>query len=450
MISSPVHTSLRVSSFLSLVLALALLSCDNRTVGEDTDGSIDQGNVGGDGPKLDRGVKPPGDLPRPDKSLAWPDYKLKPDQMLKPDKKLPPDSKLPPKDTGPKPCNVMGKSCNKDKDCCSSMICSTSFAGARMCTQACTPDNKKTPLVNEDNCPGTPNKFICANIASPPAKTYRCLQRCVPTKGKNTCADGLACRPKSTWMTLSVDRAVCGFPMCKTAGHCPVYLSKLCSPGSPLKQCVGFPAGTFCAPHYPGSFGGRCAMLGVCDIKSGNCVAHNRGKKTAKVGDPCTDDRDCGGQMECNMEVATSGMVYFRNGYCSVEGCVFAATLPDRKCPTGSACLRTYYSGRCLKTCDLQKATGCRGYAKDKHGDYECRAWNLYPTGKPNNLCPKPVCEAGYASACTLFAGTKITCANLGLPNNPTQMDCREVGSGKILSHTSPYGICLDTTSSGK
>jgi len=344
----------------------------------------------------------------------------------------------------------MGYFCKTDKDCCGNMICSTSFSGGRFCTQKCTPDNKNTPLVNEDNCPGTPNKFICANIASPPSKTYRCLQRCVPTKGKNTCKPNLACRPKSVWMTVSVDRAVCGFPTCKGGKDCPVYLSKLCSPSSPYPQCVGFPAGTYCAPHYPGSFGGRCAMPGVCDKVSGICISHKQGKKTAKVGDPCIDDRNCGNSMECNMEVSTSGTVYYRNGYCSVEGCVFSSTLPDRKCPTGSTCIKTYYSGRCLKTCDLKKASDCRGYAKDKHGDYDCRAWNLYPTGKPNNIAAKPVCEAGFATACTLFAGSKITCASLGLPNNPTSMACREPGTGKILSSMSPYGTCLDLTTSGK
>jgi len=169
------------------------------------------------------------------------------------------------------------------------------------------------------------------------------------------------------------------------------------------------------------------------------------GKPNAKVGDPCINDHDCGGRMACLMEVATSGTVYFRNGYCSVEGCVFAKTFPDRACHAGSDCSGIYYGGRCLKSCDIKKASTCRGNAKDKHGDYECRAWNFY-FGAPVKA---PVCEPGHVADCSYFTGTKYTCAVLGLSGNPTKMACRQPGTGEILSDYSPWGTCLDTTASG-
>lgn len=367
------------------------------------------------------------------------------DRKTTKDRRLPDKKVKPPKDTGPKPCSKMGLVCASDKDCCSGMTCAATFNGARLCTRSCTPDDPKTPLANEDNCPGSPSSFICANIASPPTTTYRCLQRCVPTKGKNTCPAGLACNPKSTWMTVSVDEAVCGFKPCATGKDCPVYFTKLCSPTIPITHCVGLPTGTFCAPHYPGSFGGRCAQPGVCEKSSGLCVAHKLGNSKAKVGDPCLNDQDCGGSMECLMEVSTSGTVYFRNGYCSVEGCIFAKTFSERACPSGSVCSSRYYGGRCLKSCDINKASTCRGYSKDKHGDYDCRAWNFF-YGSPLKA---PVCEPGYAADCSYFTGTKYTCAVVGLSGNPTKMACRQPGTGKILSDYSPWGTCLDTTASG-
>ena len=443
-------------SWTLIFISLALYHCDSHRA---VPGNVDSGMLDGwqanDGPRNKDGpVKKDGpkkkdgpvkkDGPKKKDGPIWP-----PDYHAVPDWKIWPPDKALKKDQGPKPCKPLNHACVSDKDCCGNFICSTAFNGARMCTIKCKPDDPKTPLVNEDNCPGSPNKSVCANIASPPAQTYRCLQRCVPTTGKNTCPVGLACRPKSVWMTQSVSISVCGFPACKGGKDCPVYLSKLCSPSSPMPQCVGFPAGTYCAPHYPGSFGGRCAMPGACDTVNGNCAPHKLGKASAKVGAPCIDDRNCGPQMECNMEVSTSGTVYYRNGYCSIEGCAFGSTLTDRKCPSGSTCSRIYYSGRCLKTCDLKIASSCRGYAKDKHGDYECRAWNLFPTGSPGPYAGAPVCEAGYAAPCTMFTG-KLSCTNLGIANNYTDMACRQPGTGQKVPATSPYGTCLDNTASGK
>ena len=439
-------------------LALSsLLACDGRTLPVEYDiGVTDSGPLTDgipprtdgprrDGPRVDRGR----DTGKPGKDLfPWPDKKLKPDQKITPDKALPPDKgvKL---DKGPGPCNALGTTCAADKDCCAGNTCAKAFTGARFCSKQCTPDNPNTPLVNEDNCPGTPMVNICANIASSPGKTYRCVRRCVPTQGKNTCPSGLACEVKSTWMTVSVDQAICSFPACTSDKQCPVYFSKLCSTITPVNQCAGLPSGTFCAPHYPGSLGGRCAQPGKCEASSGLCVPHTKGKAGAKVGDTCIRDQDCGGQMECMMEVATSGTTYFRNGYCAVEGCVFGKTFTGRACPSGSTCSRIYYGGRCLKSCDLKVASSCRGVAKDKHGDYECRAWHTYlKTG--GTLAKTAVCEPGHTMQCSYFSNSKVTCAALGLVGNSTQMACRQPGTGKLLATHSPNGYCLDITASGK
>jgi hypothetical protein len=345
----------------------------------------------------------------------------------------------------------MGHGCLVDKDCCGKLICSRAYTGARMCTRACTPDNISTALVNEDDCPDAPNKFICADIATPPVRTYRCLKRCIPAKGVHTCPAGLACSPRSTLMTRSTDRAACGFPMCKTGKDCPVFLNKVCSTIVTWPQCVGHSSGTFCAPIYVGSFSGRCARAGACDTTSGLCAPHTLGKSSASVGDPCKSDTDCAGQMECLQEVATGGTVYNRNGYCAIQGCNFDSTYPDAACPKGSTCLTIYYGGRCLKTCDLQKPASCRGHAKDRYGDYECRAWNQYFRTR-GTLAKTPVCQPGYSTPCNNIAfstGLKIECKTLGLSGNSTQMLCRDPATGKVLPTYSPSGTCLDTSASG-
>lgn len=427
---------------------LLLGGCGERRVSVAGDGGGASGadrGTDGDGPRLpdmrplkrDRGVTPTPEWGVP--------HDLRPtrDQALKPDRQVLP------LDLGTK-CRPMGYPCSSDQDCCSKLGCATIYTGAKVCTQACTQDDPSTPLVNEDTCPqaGT-SRFICANLAAAPGQNLRCLQRCTPTAGKNTCAPGLACAVKSTWITFSVDKAVCGFTACKTGKDCPVMLQPLCVPGGPATYCKGLPAGVFCAPHHQGSLGGRCALPGVCDATSGLCAPHNQGKAGARVGDPCNDDRDCSGQMECLQELTTGGISYFRNGYCAIDGCIFASTLPQVSCPAGSTCSRLYSAGRCLKTCDLKKANTCRNNPADKHGDYECRAWHIY-VGQPGTVTSAPVCEAGHAVPCTLFNNSKVTCKDLGLSGNPTQMACRDPATGKVLPDGSSGGMCLDTTASGK
>ena len=428
--------------WMALGLLLALAACDERAVKKNDGGVVvDTGTTKGDGARRDVPYgwewNPPADLDRRDRPL-------KRDKKMRPDKRRPDGPVIPPKkDSGPTPCKSIGNTCTSDKDCCGNYLCAKLFSGARICTANCTRDNPSTPLVNEDTCPGAPNNFVCANIASPPGLVLRCLKRCNPTTGKNPCPAGLACDPLTTVMTVSSDKAVCGWPACKTGKDCPVHLSKLCTPASPAWQCQGMPAGVYCAPVFLSSFSGRCAYEGVCDVKSGICAIHKLGKATAKVGDPCVDDRDCGGQMECLMGGSTSGVAYWSNGYCSIRGCVFAA-LKERTCPTGSTCSSNHYGGRCLKTCSLTQASTCRGYAKDKRGDYECRAWDNTKAAKA------PVCEGGFVVPCSYFTGTKMTCAVLGATGNPTDMACRDLTTGKKLSQHDVNGYCLDNTSSGK
>ena len=436
---------LAVAIILSLILALP--GCDSRSVKKYDGGAAtgDQGAQKWDGPR--------GDAARRDAPAGWEwgapadrgktDRPLKRDKLARPDRRRADGPVKPPKDSGPKPCKSIGLTCTSDKDCCGKYTCAKLFSGARLCTAKCTRDNKQTPLINEDNCPGSPNNFVCANIAAPPGNVLRCLKRCKPQGGYNPCPAGLACDPLTTVMTISSDKAVCGWPACKTGKDCPVHLSKLCSPASPAWQCQGMPKGVYCAPVFLSSFSGRCAYEGVCEPKSGLCAKHKLGKATAKIGEPCVDDRDCGGNMECLMGGSTSGVGYWTNGYCAIRGCAFP-TLKARACPSGSTCSRNYYGGRCLKTCNMKVASTCRGYSKDKHGDYECRAWNN------TKATTAPVCEGGFVVPCTTFSGTKATCAVLGATGNPTDMACRDLTTGKKLSQHHVNGYCLDNTTSGK
>ncbi len=324
--------------------------------------------------------------------------------------------------------------------------------GLRLCLAKCTPDNPSTPLVNEDDCYKRGAGLTCGNVAYP-AKQYRCLQKCNPSLGKNDCPAGIACNPRSAALSGNISQAVCAYPPCKNAMQCPVYLNKTCKTQGSTSQCSGLPKGSSCAPPAPNAAPGttlRCALPGVCDSKSGLCAPHKYGISKAKVGDPCKDDRGCGGQMRCDMQsTGSSGMVHARNGYCFIEGGAFSS-LSSRACTSGSRCNRLYYGGRCAKECDLKSPKTCRGYAKDKLGDYECRAWNNLSMGG-TAIVSAPVCETGDTMACDMLKGSSLDCSTVGLQNNPTKMSCRNPVSGKVLSNKyDPSGYCLDDTASGK
>ncbi len=384
------------------------------------------------GPQSDTYVVPPRDFAVPGETW-WPS-----------DIHLPP-----PKDVSiPPTCVKLGHTCVASSSCCPGLSCTALDTGVQICSRGCTPDDPKTPLVNEDTCGWT---HVCGSVTTP-GKTYRCLQKCAPKASSNPCPKGLACHPSSPRYSGKISQAVCVYPACKTGKDCPVMLSETCDMATAVPKCTKMPKGAFCSPDGKGSTVGRCALDGVCNAASGLCGVHKRGKAAAKVADPCTDDRDCAGQMRCLMEEKQAGTVRQRNGYCTIEGCIFASTLSYRACSVGSTCSRYAYGGLCFRSCNLQQATTCRNHPGDKHGDYECRAWNNLSVGGGVVVSKTPVCEPGHWATCDLFGSAKLDCSYLGLynKNNPTKMICRDPKSGKALPKGSPGGFCLDSTASGK
>jgi len=371
---------------------------------------------------------------------------------------LPPDRFIPPPpDKGPGKCNASGTPCGSGAArCCPGTTCMANYAGPRLCLQKCVPDNPSTPLVNEDTCPvAGGRKMVCGNMAIYPGTNYHCLRRCDPALGKNDCPAGLACHPRSGVFTRQGANAVCVYAPCAGPQQCPVYLNKTCTTSGSAAQCAGagLPNGARCGsppPNAPAGAQLRCVVPGVCDAKSGLCAPHKYGNPKAKVGDSCKDDRDCGGQMWCDMQTTdSSGRTHARNGYCSIISCAFPS-LTAFRCPSGAHCSNLYYGGRCFKGCDLKNAKTCRGNAKDKHGDYECRAWNNLAISGGIQITKGPVCEPGDLMKCNIFQGANLTCSVVGLQGNGTDMACRTPGTGKKLSKYAPNGYCLDNTSSGK
>ena len=384
------------------------------------------------GPPADIYVAPPRDFHVP-KETWWPGDVYVP----------------PPKDIYiPPTCVKMGHPCAATAGCCPGLSCTAIDTGIQICSKSCKPDDPSTPLVNEDNCQWS---HICGSVTTP-GKTYRCLLKCTPQSPSNSCPAGLACHPSSPKYSGKITQAVCVYPACKSGTDCPVMLSETCDMATAVPKCSKMPKGAFCAPEAKGSTLGRCALPGFCNAANGLCGMHKHGKASAKVGDPCADDRDCAGQMRCLMEENQMGTVRQRNGYCTIEGCVFGNTLFHKSCSMGSTCSRYAYGGLCFRSCNLQQAATCRGHAKDKHGDYECRAWNNLSVGGGVTVSKTPVCEPGHWATCDLFGTAKLDCSALGIynKNNPTKMACRDPKSGKVLAKGSPAGYCLDTTASGK
>ena len=382
--------------------------------------------------------------------------------ILKKDRYVPPPPPLdhgtpppPPPDHGTGKCTATGGVCGGGKSpCCGGSICVPLPTGVSICTMSCTPDNLSTPLINEDSCPNatTTKSHICGNIGTG-AKQHYCLKTCKPELGKNSCPAGLACHPTSAALTGQIDLAACVYRACNSGMECPINLSKTCTTTGSVAQCnnAGLPTGARCGPPngQPGA-PLRCVVPGVCDTISGLCAPHKLGKATAKVGDPCKDDRHCGAQMVCDMQGTTSmGRVHARNGYCVIQGCAFK-TFTAFTCPSGSVCHRLHWGGRCLLSCDLKTAKSCRGYASDKLGDYECRGWNnLSMGGAP--IVYQPVCEPGDSMACDMLQNSSLDCSSVGLQANPTKMGCRDPANGKTLTNKyDPNGYCLDDTASGK
>jgi len=385
--------------------------------------------------------------PRPDRGVIIPLDTYQPPGK---DQYIPP----PKKDRGPPPaCTKLGNVCKSSTSCCPGTSCVLFASGLRLCLAKCTPDNPQTPLVNEDDCHKRGPGLFCSNVGYP-GKRYMCLQKCEPKLGSSTCPAGVACHPRSATMSGSITTAVCAWAACKTSRDCPVWLHKTCTTQGSSTQCSGLPKGSICTMQSPNAAPGaaalRCAMPGVCDVKSGLCAPHKYGKASAKVGDPCKDDRWCGGQMRCDMQGTNAqGYTHARNGYCVVDGCAFSNSLTPFACPSNARCHRLYYGGRCFKSCDLKSSKTCRGYAGDKYGDYECRAWNNLSVGG-TAIVSGPVCETGDLMPCDMLSGSSLDCSSVGLQSNPTQMKCRDPKTGKQRSKYDPKGYCLDSTGSGK
>ena len=421
---------------LALCCSVLLLACGGRTTPGVPPGARKDG-----GPPPQKEAGPPTDT-------WWPKDKYKPKDTWWPTDTWWPKDTYHPKDVYiPPNCNKLGNPCMSSSACCPGLSCTSLSTGVQICTSTCNPDDPKTPLVNEDTCK---YGFLCGDV-SPPGKSYRCLQKCEPSLSSNSCPKGLACHPLSGKFSGTVTKAVCVHPPCKSGKECPVTLSEKCDLATTVPQCTKMPKGAFCSPGTMGAINGRCSLAGVCNSVSGLCGVHKYGKTTAKVSDPCKDDRDCGGQMLCLQEESSMLLTINRNGYCAIKGCTFAKTLTHRACPAGSTCSLLTYGGHCLKSCDQKTASSCRGYAKDKHGDYECRGWNNLSYS--NSIIAKtPVCEPGSWTRCDMFGSTSLDCSYLGIYNkgNPTKMSCRDPKSGKNLPKGSPSGYCLDNTASGK
>lgn len=418
----------------SLITLTLVMACGARTSNLSPDLSTSPRFDHGVNPVVDRGV-----VPRLDRGVG-----PRLDRGIKP----PPDVSVPrdfPRFDQGGPCSTkIGTPCTSSASCCGGLQCIALYTGAQVCSTPCTPDDPQTPLVNEDSCKLP--AYACGAV-DPFGSQYACLLRCQPALGKNPCAPGIACHPSTNQLAFTLQSAFCAYPACKGGEDCPVRLGTPCNVGAP-NACAGLPPTAFCAPDEPGSFAGHCALPGACDQLSGLCAPHGSGTASAKVGDPCKDDRDCGKQMFCiQQEMDASGRVANRNGYCSIDGCAFSNTLKERSCPPQATCQLIFPGGRCFKTCDQQDATGCRGLAADKFGDYECYGWNnLSIVG--GQIASDATCEPAVYT-CDFFGNNFLDCSVLGLQQNPSNMRCRDPQSGTDLPQFSPNGVCLDDTASG-
>jgi len=387
----------------------------------------------------------------------------------------PPHDDLAPKADAGDPCGTIGVPCTKtDPTVCGAGACviTSTSTGQGVCSCACTPDDPTTTTTNEDSCPDHSTN-ICARTNE--TETY-CFQKCTPQLGVNSCQSPLACVPDSHWVLPNPESSpVCALTGCQNDLDCPVVTSTPCSGASPC------PPNQVCVSLY-GSSVHRCGVAGTCDAASGLCDKKPAGLSvnTAKVGDPCTDDTQCGESMLCLIEhtnadylkkagqpcaagweccsgscvtskclAGTPCTVRFRNGYCSIKGCRFASTLPIRDCPAGSLCNRLYSGGLCQLSCDPNVAATCRNHAADLLGDYECRDWSNVGGAPGVPLAPGPVCDFGTHVPCSFFGSGSATCAKLGLTPNLTYMGCRTLDNKVTASAKDPGGFCLDDTTSG-
>jgi hypothetical protein len=196
-------------------------------------------------------------------------------------------------------------------------------------------------------------------------------------------------------------------------------------------ECTGEGTGAYCD-----AASGLCALPGNCTA-GGICGPHQNGTATAKVGDPCTGDKDCPNNGACITD--RDG---YPQGYCTIRGC--SSGIAEFACPTGATCHRLFFGGWCHLSCDTTNPTGCRNHPGDKYGDYDCYAWNNFSLGGVA-VSDEPVCAAGAFSTCD----TVQDCASLSTQGD-TDMLCRDPSTGTPTSNPNdPQGVCLDNTTSG-
>lgn len=387
----------------------------------------------------------------------------------------------------------LGKACTADTDCGGGTApnqCLGTSATGGICVCECTPDDNKTPLVNEDSCPNLATSG-CGSVGLDNGTTANlCFKYCKPTLGTNTCPGAIACSPRSGAQVGFFDKAICLFGGCTKDSDCAVATSTKCD--TTKKNC---PTGEECLATWTGSTDGICAKPGKCDTVSGLCDVKpaSLSKTAAKVGDACKDDTECAANQTCLSEtnlaeiclardsagactkkLAKSGAacttdddccsggctggkcdagrpcgVLYRNGYCTTANCAFASSLTKFACDAGSVCNNFYSGGLCFKKCDLTKAAECRGNAADLWGDYECRAWNNLSLGGVA-IASAPTCENGMGTPCDIF-GTSgdLSCASLGDQSNSTKMSCRTLGNKATTDKFDTSGFCYDDTASG-
>jgi len=449
----------------AVMFALTTVACS-----DDTGKKVDQKVI-----KLDNGLLP--DTGTPTEAGKTPDKKLGGEPAM-----------------GACDATKLGKTCTKSGgECGANATCLlTDTAGTKgLCSCKCTLDDSSTPLVNEDSCPEL-SKNRCVDQSDTTTPDPWCMQLCDPKLGTNTCSTGLSCIPWIGPYLGVYDKSICFFEGCKTDAECPVSTNTKCSIAA--KDC---PTGQTCTTYLGTTVTGdegRCQLPGKCDTVSGLCTDHTLGKATAKIGDACKDDRDCGNNMECAMEMdrtkyqkktgeactddmqccsgscnATSKkcdsgacIVSYRNGYCTMSDCAFSKTLTSRACPTGSLCFKWYPGGRCYKGCDMTKAGDCRGNASDLFGDYECRNYGAYFADPSDStlatpLLAGPVCETGAYIPCDSFASstTKHDCSiagtydSKGTATNTTNFKCRSYDNKVLTNNYDPDGLCLDDSGSG-
>jgi hypothetical protein len=438
---------------LGLFLGTSLAACGGRTsLGGRPEGGVrrDGGRVDTHRPQLDWSWRGDYSPPWPDLPQPWtPDLP----QPWTPDLPKPwpwkPDLPKPKLDYKPgldKGCVGFAEGTQLNGACCPGLQAFKLETGISICSSSCTPDDPSTPLVNEDSCPD-PSKHTCGPT-NPllPSSQHLCVRRCTPQYGSNVCGGSLACHWKSTSYSGAIDEAVCVHQRCNSAKACPIFLSQSCTVNA-AGQCASIP-GTFCAEDERSLTGGTCALPGACESASGLCLPH-ASTGLGAIGAACKDERDCKSGMRCDRERSTVGEIHARGGYCTLEGCAFAKGMPQRSCPSGSVCQRLFPGGLCFKSCKLETASDCRGNPNDKHGDYDCYAWNNLSAGGAM-IADAPTCEPADSYPCNFFGTSPLDCSYLGTtPGNPTGMSCRNRKTGAVLPQSSPAGLCLDTTASG-